>query len=224
MNYIKADTYHFFRDLRYNNNKEWFHSQQPRYKKARENIKGFVQELDRRMNEVDVIERHKISRINRDIRFSKNKTIYKDYFWGSFVRFGRERRGGYMFSVEQDNRSFCGGGFYRPNPADLLRIRKEFSLDDQRIHQILGAADFKNKFGTLRGESVKTAPRGFTKESPNIELIRKKQFTVKQTFTDAEVLQKDFMDQIFDSFCSLRPFFDYMSEVLTTDLNGESLL
>jgi uncharacterized protein (TIGR02453 family) len=176
------------------------------------------------MNEVDVIERHKISRINRDIRFSKNKTIYKDYFWGSFIRFGKQRRGGYMFSVEQDNRSFCGGGFYKPNPTDLLRIRNEFNLGEQRVFEILGTADFKKKFGKIRGEEVKSATRGFSKDSPNIELIRKKQFTFKRSFTDEEVLRKDFMDQVFESFCSLRPFFDYMSEVLTTDLNGESIL
>jgi uncharacterized protein (TIGR02453 family) len=224
MNYIKAETYQFFNDLRYNNNKEWFHSQQTRYKEARANIKAFIQELHDRMNEVDVIERHKISRINRDIRFSKNKTIYKDYFWGSFIRFGKQRRGGYMFSVEQDNRSFCGGGFYKPNPTDLLRIRNEFNLGEQRVFEILGTADFKKKFGKIRGEEVKTAPRGFSKDSPNIELIRKKQFTFKRSFTDEEVLRKDFMDQVFESFCSLRPFFDYMSEVLTTDLNGESIL
>lgn len=224
MQFIHQDTFQFFSDLRYNNNKEWFHSQQVRYQKARQNIKDFMQELTLRMNETDVIERHKISRINRDIRFSKDKTIYKDYFWGSLVRFGAERRGGYMFSIEQDNRSFCGGGFYKPNAADLLRIRQEFDLGDTRIHDILTNDNFKRIFGGLRGQAVKTTPRGFSKDSPNIDLIRMKQFTAMRSFSNKEVLAPDFMDQLVESFKALRPFFDYMSEVLTTDLNGVSIL
>ncbi len=218
---IEQHTLDFFSDLRYNNNKEWFHNNQPRYKLVKKNIRDFMQHLDMLLNEVDVIERFKISRINRDIRFSKDKTIYKDYFWGSFIRFGKERRGGYVLSVDQEGRSFCGGGFYKPNPPDLLRIRKEFEVDEKSIHDIIQSKKFKDTFGSLIGEQVRTSPRGFSKELPNIDLIRMKQFTVRHSFSNAEVVRKDFADQVFESFRTLRPFFDYMSSVLTTDMNGE---
>jgi uncharacterized protein (DUF2461 family) len=88
----------------------------------------------------------------------------------------------------------------------------------------LGNKEFKKTFGALRGEEVKTAPRGFEIEDPAIDLIRKKQFYVLREFTDEEVLSSDFLEQVNHSFKVIRPYFDYMSLVLTTDLNGESTL
>ena len=96
-------------------------------------------------------------------------------------------------------------------------------MDENAINEIILAQKFRNTFGELTGNKVKTAPRGFSKELPNIELIRLKQFTVKRQFTNAEVVRKDFVDQVFETYLELRPFFDYMSTVLTTDLNGVPL-
>ncbi|MCH2021649.1 MAG: DUF2461 domain-containing protein [Saprospiraceae bacterium] len=221
---ISQHTIDFFYDLRYNNNKAWFHSNKERYNIVKDNIRAFMRELNNRLNEVDVIERYKISRINRDIRFSKDKTIYKDYFWGSFVRFGKARRGGYVVCIDHEDKSFCGGGFYKPNKEDLYRIRKEFEVDQNAIKHIIKSKSFTDIFGNLIGEKLKTAPRGFSKDLPNIDLIRMKQFTVKRTFTNADVVRKDFIDMVFETYKQLRQFFDYMSMVLTTDLNGVSLL
>ena len=191
---------------------------------VKDNIKSFSQVLERKINEVDVIERVKISRINRDIRFSPNKNPYKDFMWCNYIRFGRERRGGFIFCIEPGNLSFSGGGFYSPNKEDLYRIRKEFTIDSKTIHQILDYPLFQNTFGQLKGNRVKTSPRGFDKDVVNIELVRMKQFYASRSFTDKEVVQADFMDKIYESYTAIRPFFDYMSEVLTTNLNGESVL
>jgi uncharacterized protein (DUF2461 family) len=79
-------------------------------------------------------------------------------------------------------------------------------------------------YGELLGNGVKTAPKGFDKEHPNIDLIRKKQFYALRKFSDKEVLAKDFVDQAVDTYRTIRPFFNYMSDVLTTNLNGESIL
>ena len=84
--------------------------------------------------------------------------------------------------------------------------------------------NLQNYFGEIKGEGVKTAPRGFTTETENIDLIRKKQFYFMKTFTDEEVLQENFIDKVTEGFQTIRPYFDYMSEVLTTDLNGESII
>ncbi|MGB1451455.1 MAG: DUF2461 family protein, partial [Marinirhabdus sp.] len=109
---------------------------------------------------------------------------------------------------------------------DLLRIRKEFEMDATKIRAILAAPKFKKTYGGAFNawDPVKTAPKGFKKEHPDIDLIRLKNFTVTHSFTDAEVLAPNFAETVLEHFKLLTPFFDYMSEVLTTDLNGVSLL
>ena len=116
------------------------------------------------------------------------------------------------------------GGFFKPNPADLLRIRKEFETDDFEIREIIAEENFQKLFGDLEGEEVKSAPRGFDKNHASIDLIRKKSFLVTRNFSDEEVLSQNFREELKLSYLALRPFFDYMSDVLTTDINGESIL
>jgi len=116
------------------------------------------------------------------------------------------------------------GGFWEPNKEDLARIRKEFETDASEIRAILKTDDFKKHFGKLKGDAVKSAPRGFDKNHPNIDLIRLKQFIVTREFTDEEVLTPNFLNEVIASFEAMRPYLDYMSDVLTTDLNGESLV
>ena len=91
-------------------------------------------------------------------------------------------------------------------------------------NELLAQSQLIAAFGELRGEGVKTAPKGFDKDHPAIDLLRKKQFILSRNFTDKEVLQSNFVEKLDQTFRELRPFFDYMSEVLTTDSNGETLL
>jgi len=116
-----------------------------------------------------------------------------------------------------------GGGFWEPNKDDLLRIRKEIALDDSEMRELINDSRFIQTFGGLVGEELKTAPKGFDKEHPAIDLLRKKQFLVMRSFTDEEILQPKFIAEILETFEAMKPFFDYMSEVLTTDVNGVSL-
>ncbi len=127
-----------------------------------------------------------VFRVYRDVRFSKDKTPYKNRFGGYFRRATAIRRGGYVLNIEPGN-SYVGGGFYAPNKDDLLRIRKEFEADDEDIRDLLSSNTFKKNFGELRGSELKTAPRDFDKEHQAIDLIRKKQFYVVRNFTDKEV-------------------------------------
>ena len=117
------------------------------------------------------------------------------------------------------------GGFWEPNKDDLLRIRKELEIDAEELRTILASSSFVQHFGgVLEGNELKTAPKGFDKTHPDIDLIRKKGFVAVRRFSDQEVLSSTFSDEVAASFVALRPFFDYMSDVLTTNLNGESLL
>ena len=171
---------------------------------------------------MDSIERIQIFRIYRDVRFSKDKSPYKNHFSVGFTRTKPMLRGGYYLHIEPGG-SFVGGGFWEPNAVDLHRIRKEFEMDDEEIRTIVADEKFKKFFGELKGEEIKTAPKGFDKTHPAIDLIRKKQYLLTRRFSDKEVLAPNFQEEVLATFQVMRPFFDYMSEVLSTDLNGESL-
>ncbi len=213
----------FFAQLKENNHRPWFEAHKPAYLQAKQEIEALMQQVQRNLDETDVIEYAKLFRIYRDVRFSKNKLPYKGYLGGYFRRFGADRRGSYAFDIEP-GLSRAGGGFFGPKAEDLLRIRREFELDGDSIRQIVEAPEFVQHFGELQGDGVKTAPRGFDKTHPNIHWIRKKQFYAYKTFADSEVIRPDFADQMTETFLAIRPFFDYMTDVLTTDSNGVSIL
>lgn len=224
MKTINSDLLQFLNELRKNNNREWFSDRKSIFEIHNREAKAFFAEIEGRLKETDDIESHKMMRIYRDVRFSKDKTPFKARFAGSFKRATEHLRGGYFLNIEPGN-TMVGGGFYGPDPADLLRIRKEFEIDATEINEILSSKKLKGVFPNgIEGDGVKTAPKGFSRDHENIELIRKKQLYMMRSFTDAEVLSENFIDEVVDTFVTLRPFFNYMSEVLTTNLNGESII
>ena len=219
---INEEILSFLKELSKNNNRDWFNAHKPIFQAIQSEAKGFYEEIKHGMMQFDEIENFKMFRIYRDVRFSKDKTPYKPHFAGSFSRSGKRLRGGYYLRI-RPGESFLAGGFWAPNKEDLFRIRKEFEISDVEIREILEAPDFKKYFGgQLEGDELKTAPKGFQKDDPAIDLIRKKGFIAVRKFSDREVLSPDFTKEVLKSFKALRPFFDYMSEVLTTDLNGVS--
>ena len=214
----------FLKVLKKNNNREWFGQHKEEFKTVQHEAKSLYEEIRHGLETHDEIEKFKLFRIYRDVRFSKDKTPYNPHFAGSFSRSGSRLRGGYYLRI-RPGESFLAGGFWAPNKDDLFRIRKEFEFGDEEIRQILKEKKFNKYFGgELVGEELKTAPKGFQKEHPAIDLIRKKGFIAVRNFSDQEVLDDNFTDEVKNSFQALRPFFDYMSEVLTTDLNGTSLI
>lgn len=221
---LSKDILQFLKELEENNHKDWMHEQKKRYQANEKELKAFYAKVQEGLNEEDEIAKLKVFRINRDIRFSKDKTPYNVHRSVSYSRAGAHRRGGYYLRI-QPGGSAMAGGFFGPEPADLLRIRKEFEMDAAPIREILAEKAFDKAFnGFNQDYQVKTAPKGFSKEDPNIDLIRLKSYFVTHPFTDKEVLSKDFYQKVIQHFRLLRPYFDYMSEVLTTDLNGVSLL
>lgn len=220
-------TLDFLDDLKKNNNREWFQENKSRYDLSHQEMVNFADSLLKLMNEDDVIEtvsgKKSLFRIYRDVRFSKNKLPYKTNRSGSFRRAGAQRRGGYYFSIEPGN-SMIGGGFYAPNKDDLQHLRSQIDTDASPLRNALAQKEFKTFYGELLGEQLKTAPRGFEVDHPNIDLLRYKNFYVMHAFTDEEVLSDDFVEKVAKGLQALRPFFDAMTEYLTTDLNGESLI
>lgn len=210
----------FLNILKENNNREWFAENKKVFENQQKAVKLFFNKIGTELGEIDGIERTQIFRIYRDVRFSKNKLPYKNHFSAGFTRTKPMLRGGYYLHIEPGG-SFVGGGFWEPNKDDLLRIRREIELDASELREIINQTSFKKFFGTLDGEELKTAPRDFDKNHPNIDLIRKKQFLVTRNFSDVEVLSPEFEKEIINTFEAMRPFFNYMSDVLTTNLNGE---
>ncbi len=221
---IPKSAYDFLLKLKENNNRDWMQEHKKEYLANEKTLKAFYVSVEKGLNVTDEIATTKVFRINRDIRFSNDKTPYNFHRSVSFSRAGAQRRGGYYLRLESGN-SYMAGGFFNPNPADLLRIRREFEMDSSEIREILNQKDFKKAFGDFNQEyTVKTAPKGFSKDDKNIDLIRLKSFFVNHRFTDEEVFAADFKDKLIYYYQLLRPFFNYMSDVLTTDLNGVSLL
>lgn len=220
---LAPDVFTFLKKLKENNNRDWFNENKKEFKQIEAHVKEFYNTLYQKLSEHDNIEGMKIFRIYRDVRFSKNKEPYKTHFGGAFSRKKPELRGGYYLHITPGG-TFIATGFWEPNKDDLYRIRKELEIDDAPLRAIINNPSFKTIWGDLVGDEVKTAPKGFSKEHPAIDLIKKKQFIFTKEFTDKEVLSNNFLDTVNRAFIAVRPYFDYMSEVLTTDLNGVSTL
>lgn len=220
---LQSSIFHFLHQLKENNNREWFASNKKAFQVEEQLAKAFFMAVYADLEKIDNLDKMQVFRIYRDVRFSKDKSPYKNHFSVGFNRSKPLLRGGMYLHIE-DNASFVGGGFWEPNAPDLFRIRKEIEVDASELRAIISEENFQKYFKTLQGEELKTAPKGFDKTHPAIDLLRKKQFLLTRRFSNDEVLSANFKDEVIASFKAMRPFFDYMSDVLNTDLNGESLL
>ncbi|WP_405605136.1 DUF2461 domain-containing protein [Polaribacter sp. Asnod1-A03] len=215
----------YLKDLKKNNNRDWFADTKSNFIKAQDNAKELYAIIRESLEKHDEIDKFKLFRIYRDVRFSKDKTPYKAHFAGSFSRLGKELRGGYYLRIRPGGESFLAGGFWEPNKEDLFRLRKEIEQDATEFREILEDENYVKYFGEkFEGEELKSAPRGFDKTHKDIDLIRKKAFIAVRNFTDAEVLSPNFLEEVDKSYRALRPFFNLFSDVLTTNLNGESII
>ncbi|MEP7266841.1 MAG: DUF2461 domain-containing protein [Saprospiraceae bacterium] len=223
---IHKSTLDFLKSVSKNNNRDWFNNNRQKYVDAHENIIAFTEALLKEIQKHDHLEttsaKESLMRIYRDTRFSKDKTPCKTHFSGGFKRATKNLRGGYYFQIGP-GASIAAGGFFSPEPHDLLRIRKDIEINYSSWRRMLAAKKFKSTFTELKGEKLLTSPKGFPKDHPAIDLLRHKQFYFRHPFTDKEILGTDFLKQMNQAFKNLRPYFDYMSDILTTDMNGESI-
>ncbi len=223
---LTASIFSFLEDLKENNNRDWFQLNKTRYQEQFDTVAQFADELLMHMKQSDEIEtpsgKKALFRIHKDVRFSKDKSPFKTNIGGSFTRATQYLRGGYYFHIEPGN-CFLGGGFWAPSPEDLKHIRNQIAADPEPLQKILTSKKFISTFGKLEGEQLKNAPKGFDKDHPAIDLINYKQFLLIKRFTDAEAQSANYLNDVVTTFQAMRPFFDYMSEILTTDLNGEPL-
>lgn len=224
---IEKNTLSFLTTLARNNNRDWFQRHKEHYLQAQSNVVEWLDGLIVLMNKHDQLQtktgKEGLYRIYNDVRFSQDKTPYNPRFAGNLKRVKPFLRGGYYFWIKPGE-SRVGCGFTYPNSQDLKRIREDIALNYDEWEKLMRNKKLTTYFGSMQGEQVKTAPKGFTVTDPAIQLLRYKQFWFERSFTDKEVLAPDFLKEVNATYKTIRPFFDYMSDVLTTDANGLSIL
>lgn len=227
MTTIEKSSLTFLTKLSENNNRDWFNANKNLYVAAFDNVCSFVDGLIFKMNKHDELEsvsgKKSLFRIYNDVRFSKDKAPYNCRFAFNLQRATKFKRGGYYMLIKPGS-CYLGCGFFSPNSEDLKTIREDIVMNHEEWREILNSKEIKDNFGEMQGDKVASVPRGFDINHPAIDLIRHKQFIFRKSFTDEEVLAPDFLNKVNTYFKSIRPFFDYMSEVLTTDANGESVI
>ena len=223
---IQKSTLDFLKKLSSHNDREWFTQHKGEYLQAQENAIEFADRLISLMNNHDQIEtpsgKKSLYRIYNDVRFAKDKSPYNPRFAGYLRRHKPLLRGGYYWWIKPGvSRVSCG--FAYPNPEDLKRIRFDIRDNVDDWNKLLNSKAIKTNFGIMQGEKVATTPKGFDNDDPAIDLLRYKQFWFSRSFSDKEVLAPNFLNEVNKTFKSIRPFFDHVSEVLSTNLNGESI-
>jgi len=222
---INTDIMPFLVALKINNNRDWFADNKELYEKAKTQANIFFKNLGEELHRIDNIRFQKMFRIYRDVRFSKDKSPYKTHFGADFIRIQPHNRGSFYVHIEPDN-MFVGGGFWNPNKTDLQRIRRAIELEDNLQYILHDTQKCGIEFGHAFGDPpLKTAPKGFDKEHPRIKLICHKQFLLKKDIDyKTTISPASLMQQIVEEYRIMLPFFDYMTEVLTTNENGESII
>jgi uncharacterized protein (TIGR02453 family) len=200
----------YLRGLRENNNREWFEANRTRYELARTAFQSIIGELIARFDEVDdlggVAVKDCVFRINRDLRFSKDKTPYKTVMSALLGVGGRKSTGrSYYFHLEPDGQSMLAGGLWEPSPTQLGKIRLAIAEDGEALREIIQAPDFIRCFGGLEGESLKTAPQGYTKDHPDIDLLRKKQFMAVHRLDDEMASSSDLVSRALEVYRAMKP-------------------
>lgn len=214
-------TLHFLKKLKINNNREWFDSNKTEYLASKEIFEEFVSELIKGINKFD----KKVSldlkpkdctfRIYKDVRFSKDKTPYKNNMSASINPGGKKSNiPGYYFHLEPEA-CFLAGGVYMPMPDDLKAIRQEIDYNPLPLINVLKSASFKKEFNGLDEEDkLKNPPKGFNKDHAHSEILKNKHFIVSKKFENKVILKKEGLSKTLDSFKAMYPFLDYLRKAI----------
>lgn len=212
-------TLQFLKQLKQNNNKEWMDAHRKEYETAKKDFEAFVTAVLEGLGAIDpafkdILPKQCIFRINRDIRFSEDKSPYKSNFGAHFTVGGKKSpHAGFYFHLEPGS-AFIGGGAWLP-PADLLKgIRQEIDYDLKAFEKIINNKEFKKLYPQIDGEQLKKAPQGYDPENPAIEYLRYKSFTVGHKVADKEITDKGFVKLLLQSFKTMKPFIDFLNRAV----------
>ncbi|MDR7208862.1 DUF2461 domain-containing protein [Flavobacterium piscis] len=222
---LTKESLQFLDDLKINNNRDWFQDNKKRYEIFKKDYHQLVSDFLDAMKPLDpsleLLEvKNCTFRINRDIRFSKDKSPYKAHL-GVWMSSGAKgaNRAGYYVHIEK-GASFIAGGFYSPEADDLKKVRKEIAFFHDDLEAVLVEENFKKEFKSLdvnENNSLKNPPRGYEKDHPAIELLKLKSFTATQKFDISEVIKKDFVIKMSQKLIALKPLNEFINRALETD-------
>ncbi len=200
---IKQDTFDFLAELADNNNREWFMDNKVRHDAARQNVIDVAAELIQQIHKVDsavspdLDPKKCVLRIYRDIRFSKNKTPYKNNFGISLPTTGVKAGGAEYYFQVQPGKSFIAGGYWMPEAPHLKAIRQEIDYNGNDLKNIIDDAEFIKLFGDFREqEKLKTLPKGYTEDNEHIDLLKLKSFIVWHQLKDKELTKPGIISKI----------------------------
>jgi uncharacterized protein (TIGR02453 family) len=222
---LTKESLQFLDDLKANNNRDWFQDNKKRYEVFKKDYHQLVSDFLDAMKPLDPsLELLQVKdctfRINRDIRFSKDKSPYKAHL-GVWLSSGAKgaNRSGYYVHIEK-GASFIAGGFYSPDSEELKKVRKEIAFFYDDLQEILKEKNFKKEFGSLdinENNSLKSMPRGYEKDHPAIEFLKLKSFTTTQKYDISEVTKKDFVAKMSQKLIALKPLNQFINRALETE-------
>lgn len=208
----------FVRELHDNNNKAWFEAHRAQYDEARACFEDFVQDVIIGVDRFDPMPGLRpadcIYRINRDIRFSKDKSPYKDYMAAVVAPGGRKSMRSPYYVHLSPGHSMLAGGAYQPTKEQLALIRENIAAGAPALHRIVAAPGFRKYFDALEGERLKTAPRGYPKDHPQIEWLKLTSLTAHHPLSDADVCARDADLRVVKACAALKPFLDWVNAIL----------
>jgi uncharacterized protein (TIGR02453 family) len=210
-------TLSFLEDLRFNNNKTWFDENRKRYEAAKSAVEALIEEIIQQFSPVEnlgkLTPKECMFRINRDVRFSKDKSPYKTNFGVVIGRGGRKStERSYYLNIEPGD-GFIAAGVYDPSPEQLKTLRDAIATKPKTFEKIITAPDFVKYFGSIRGEKLKTVPKGFSPDHPAIELLKHKQFLAVHPLKDKDLLRDNFAAYFVEVCAALKPFEDYFYQI-----------
>ncbi|WP_199736715.1 DUF2461 domain-containing protein [Fibrisoma montanum] len=226
---LTAQTLDFLRELAQNNNRDWFQTNRKRYVAAKAEFEAWVGRVLAGVCSFEPLPttdvKDCIFRINRDIRFSKDKSPYKLNFSAAIGPGGRHSgRIDYYIHLQPGNESFLGAGMWQPTPEHLSKFRQEVDYNVDELKAIIEADAFRAYFPEVWGETMKTAPKGYSADHPEIGLLRRKQLFFMHRFTDKEVLKPAFADDVVRGCQLLKPYCDFLNYLFFDEVNDAVLM
>ena len=218
METIKKGTIKFLSELKENNYREWFLTNKASYAEAKKNFEVFVQQIIDNIVEFDPIMKglevkNCVFRINRDVRFSNDKSPYKSNFGAFIVRGGKkngDKFAGYYLHIEPGN-SFIAGGAYMPPSPWLSAIREKIDQEPEEFKRIINHKEFIKYFGKIDGEKLKNPPKGYSSDNPNIEMLKFKSYLAMNEVADKTVLSDDYSLHVIAVFKAMKPLNDFLN-------------
>ena len=219
---LQTSTLTYIKDLTRNNNKQWFDENRNSFEQAKSDFEALVKDIISAFGKVDsdiapLEAKNCIFRQYRDVRFSKDKTPYKQHMGASFDRGGKKSGfAGYYLHIEPGNKSMAGGGIWMPEAAALKKIRQEIDYGWDKFSNILNEPAFKKVYGDLEQGEFKLSrePKGYEKNNPAIEYLKLKSLVATEPLTDVDLTSKDLLKKIVAAFTALMPLIKFINRSL----------